>query len=359
METMNLTARMSTGFNPERLPAPGPHPAPVSGMRQGQGNTVSILIVTYNSATLIDGLLKGLRADLDASRSEVIVVDNASHDDTAQLISDRHPWVKLIESPQNLGFAAANNLGAQYAEGDFLLLLNPDAVPCAGAIEQGLRLMRQHPQVALAGGRLTDEQGGDQPSARMFPNFFRELFTLSGLAAKFPSSKWLGGLDRTWAQPDEAALVDWVPGAFALVRREVFEQLGGFDERFFMYYEEVDLCRRIHAMGMRVAYWPDLLVRHIGGASARTVEGLEVSSSGSQLTLWRVRSGLLYYRKNHGLLVTALVHGLERAWHAVRAARARWKGQDSKAASSLSHLALLKRAWLETMGGRVTPPRPW
>lgn len=321
--------------------------------------SVSVLIVTYNSASLIDALLSRMHAEMLASRGEIIVVDNASHDQTADVVRERHPWVKLIESPVNLGFAAANNLGAQHARGDVLLLLNPDAVPCMGAIEQGIHLMRQHPEVALAGGRLVDEQGCDQPSARMFPNFLRELFTLSGLAAKFPASRLLGGLDRTWARPDEAAIVDWVPGAFALVRRQVFQELGGFDERFFMYYEEVDLCRRIKAMGLQVAYWPELLVQHIGGASAKTVEGLDVSSSGSQLSHWRVRSGLLYYRKNHGLLVTALIHGLERGWHVLRARRATWRGQEAKAASSLKHVALLKRAWSETMGGRVTPPRPW
>jgi N-acetylglucosaminyl-diphospho-decaprenol L-rhamnosyltransferase len=187
----------------------------------------------------------------------------------------------------------------------------------------------------------------------------QEAIVLSGLAARFPKSRWFGRLDRTWADPTQAAPVDWVPGAFALVRRDLFERLGGFDERFFLYYEEVDLCRRIHAAGYRVQYWPELRVQHIGGVSARTVAGATVARSGSQLTLWRARSGLLYYRKNHGWLTAWAVNRLERGWHRLRAWRAALHGQAQKAAESVAHLGLLRRAWHDTLGGRVAPPRPW
>ena len=150
-----------------------------------------------------------------------------------------------------------------------------------------------------------------------------------------------------------------MPGAFALVRHDLFDRLGGFDERFFLYYEEVDLCRRIQAAGFRVQYWPELRVHHIGGVSARTVAGATVARSGSQLTLWRARSGLLYYRKNHGWLTAWAVNRLERSWHALRGWRAALRGQADKAAESATHLGLLQRAWRDTLGGRVAPPRPW
>jgi GT2 family glycosyltransferase len=182
---------------------------------------------------------------------------------------------------------------------------------------------------------------------------------LSGLAARFPRSRWFGRFDRSWADPGQAAIVDWVPGAFALIRRPLFNALNGFDERFFLYYEEVDLCRRIQAAGWRVMYWPALRVAHIGGESARTVTGEAVSSSGSQLTLWRARSGLLYYRKNHGWLAAWAVNRLERNWHALRGWRARATGQVGKAMESATHRGLLARAWHDTLGGRVAPPRPW
>jgi N-acetylglucosaminyl-diphospho-decaprenol L-rhamnosyltransferase len=320
---------------------------------------LSILIVTYNSRPLIGTLLNGLARQLDGLNAEVVLVDNASHDGTADAVAEHHPWVRLVRSAQNLGFAAGNNLAARHATGRVLLLLNPDALPARGCVARGLALMDSDPGVGLAGARLLADDGATQPSARMFPSLMQEAIVLSGLAARFPKSRWFGRLDRTWADPASAAPVDWVPGAFALVRRDLFDQLGGFDERFFLYYEEVDLCRRIHAAGYRVQYWPELRVQHIGGVSARTVAGATVARSGSQLTLWRARSGLLYYRKNHGWLTAWAVNRLERGWHALRGWRAALRGQTDKAVESATHRGLLQRAWRDTLGGRVAPPRPW
>jgi len=320
---------------------------------------LSILIVTYNSRPLIDALLNGLAWQIDGLNAEVVLVDNASHDGTADAVAERHPGVRLVRSSRNLGFAAGNNLAARHAQGRVLLLLNPDAMPARGCVARGLALMDGDPGVGLAGARLLADDGATQPSARMFPTLMQEAIVLSGLAARFPGSRWFGRLDRTWADPAHAAHVDWVPGAFALVRHDLFDRLGGFDERFFLYYEEVDLCRRIRAAGYRVQYWPELRVHHIGGVSARTVTGATVARSGSQLTLWRARSGLLYYRKNHGWLTAWAVNRLERGWHALRGWRAALRGQADKAAESATHVGLLQRAWRDTLGGRVAPPRPW
>jgi GT2 family glycosyltransferase len=320
---------------------------------------LSVLIVTYNSAGLIDALLHGLSRQTARMNAEVVLVDNASHDGTADAVAQRHPGVRLLRSSQNLGFAAGNNLAARHARGRVLLLLNPDALPEPGCVARALALMDSHPDVGLAGARLLAEDGSTQPSGRMFPTLVQEAIVMSGLAARYPRSRWFGRLDRTWADPAHAAPVDWVPGAFALIRRSLFERLGGFDERFFLYYEEVDLCRRIRDAGYRVQYWPELQVQHIGGVSARTVAGATVAKAGAQLTLWRARSGLLYYRKNHGRLAAWAVNRLERGWHALRGWRAALRGQVHKAAESAAHRGLLARAWDDTLGGRVTPPRPW
>ncbi|MDC8772974.1 glycosyltransferase family 2 protein [Roseateles albus] len=320
---------------------------------------LSVLIVSYNSAPLLPALLSLLTQELSGIDAEVLVLDNASHDGSAALVAQQFPAVRLLRSDQNLGFAAANNRAAHAACGRTLLLLNPDAIPEPGAIACGLALMDSQASVGLAGGLLLDEQGRAQPSGRMFPSLPQEAIVLSGLAARFPRSPWFGRLDRSWADPAQSAKVDWVPGAFALLRHELFDQLGGFDERFFLYYEEVDLCRRIQAAGYGVMYWPQIRVRHIGGASARTVQGETVAKAGAQLTLWRARSGLLYYRKNHGWLAAWCVNRLERGWHALRAWRAERRGQAGKAAESQAHGGLLARAWRDTLGGRVAPPRPW
>jgi|JI8StandDraft_1071087.scaffolds.fasta_scaffold06340_4 N-acetylglucosaminyl-diphospho-decaprenol L-rhamnosyltransferase len=320
---------------------------------------LSILIVTYNSRRLIDPLLTHLQQELAHLDAEVVLVDNASYDGTAQQVRAAHPWVRVIDSTTNLGFAAGNNLAARHARGRHLLLLNPDALPAPGALRRGITLMDQHPQAGLGGGELRGTDGSRQPSARMFPTLRDEFFTLAGLAARHPTSRLFGRLDRRWADPEQAALVDWIPGAFVFIPAAVWARLGGFDERFFMYYEEVDLCRRLQAAGLQVHYWPELKATHIGGASARTVAQAQVSKSGSQLERWRMRSALLYYRKQHGPAAAALLHALERGWHRLRQLKARLQGRAGCAAEFDAHCRQLVQAWHDTAGGQRCPARPW
>jgi hypothetical protein len=320
---------------------------------------LSVLVVTYNSARLIGPLLSRLQEELAGVEAEVVVVDNSSIDGTAALVRREHPWVNLVASAVNLGFAAGNNLAAKHAGGRYLMLLNPDAVPAPGALTRGIALMDRHPEVGLAGGELRGADGSRQPSARMFPTLRDELFTLSGLAARYPGSRLFARLDRRWADPEAAAEVDWIPGAFVFIRAQDFAALGGFDERFFMYYEEVDLCRRLRAAGRKIQYWPELKAMHIGGESARTVKAARVSRTGSQLESWRMRSGLLYYRKHHGVWGAAGLHGLERGWHRLREWKARWRGRLGEAADFGVHCAQLVEAWHDTAGGTRSPARPW
>ncbi|MDB0552475.1 glycosyltransferase family 2 protein [Ralstonia solanacearum] len=328
---------------------------------------LAILIVTYNSAGEISHLLDHLRPELRPAAWQVIVVDNASHDGSADLVSAHHPWATLVRCPRNLGFAGAVNLAARHANADVLLLLNPDASAAPDCIAQGLKRMSSEPRVGIAGGRLLGDDGCDQPSARRFPSLLNDALALSGLSARFPHSRLFGRADRTWCDPSVAAEVDWVPGAFAFVRASLFQQLGGFDPRFFLYYEEVDLCRRARALGYTVQYWPEMRVRHTGGVSARShsrTTGSDFSGSGSQLTLWRMRSGLLYYRKHHGWLAAWASNRLEATWHILRALRHRRFAETSDARAdkyrqSRQRAVQLRQAWHETMGGRVSPPTPW
>jgi len=228
-----------------------------------------------------------------------------------------------------------------------------------GALARGIELMDRHPGVGLAGGELRGADGSRQPSARMFPTLRDELFTLSGLAARYPRSRLFARLDRRWADPEAAAEVDWIPGAFVFIRAQDFAMLGGFDERFFMYYEEVDLCRRLRAAGRRIQYWPELKAMHIGGASAKTVKQARVSKAGSQLESWRMRSGLLYYRKHHGAWGAAGLYALERGWHKLRERKAHWRGRREQAADFGMHCAQLVAAWRDTAGGTRSPAGPW
>lgn len=320
-------------------------------------SALSVFIVTYNSAPLLRSCLNSLRAQT-LGEVEIIVVDNASRDDSAAIIRAEYPEIKLIAGAVNLGFGNANNLALAEAKGRYIVLLNPDAVLPADTLERALAHMEKTPDAGMGGGLLQGTQGEWQPSARQFPSLLNDGLTLSGLANRYPNSHFFGRFDRSWADPLEAAAVDWVPGAFAIIHRSLIEQIGLFDPRFFLYYEEVDLCRRIHQAGYKVCYWPDLVITHIGGASSETVDALAFSSSGKQLTLWRMRSQLLYYRKWHGLVYSWLVKALEQGWHGLRAWRNNSRAPD-KAAESRHIVQLWRQAWQETQGGQLSPPQPW
>ena len=317
----------------------------------------SLIMLSFNTIELLRQSLSQL---IDAAReidAEIIVVDNASHDGSADMVEREFPQVKLIRAQMNLGFAGGNNLGAKHARGDYLILVNSDAFIQPGSLARGLDRMRQQPRVGLAGGLLIGKDGQPEPSARCFPSPLNDLLSLTGLAARFPRSRFFGRFDRTWADPQQPADVDWVPGAFCIVRRAAIDQTGFFDERYFLYYEEVDLCRRLRRSGWTIAYWPDLRAEHWGGESSKTVSGEQVSNHGRQLILWRMRSGLLYYRRRHGRVHAWLAKAIEQNWHRLR--RLRNRGHAEKRAESEQIIDLLERAWRETRAGRVSPPRPW
>jgi Predicted glycosyltransferases len=323
----------------------------------------SVIIVSFNTKNVLRDCLHSLYAASLVKLVEVIVVDNASHDGSADMIEAEFPNVRLLRSTTNLGFAAANNLAFKIATGRYFVLLNPDAQLEVDALQKSLLFMTMTPRAGLAGGRLLSPEGEEQPSARQFPSLLNELIVISGLAARYPHSRFFGRFDRTWANTQEPATVDWVPGAYAIIRREALDQIGYFDERFFLYYEEVDLCRRIKEAGWEIWYRPEIVIRHIGGESSKTVEKTEFSSSGSQLVLWRMRSALLYYRKHHGWLAAWLLNKLETSWHSLRMIKARITGKSSSAERKVqeSHrlVALMRQAWGETQGGSSSPHRPW
>lgn len=323
---------------------------------------VSVVVVSYNTSDLLRDCLQTLKREAGDITYETLVVDNASRDGSADMVQQEFPEVRLVRSPVNLGFAASNNRAFHMAQGRYIVLLNSDAFMRPGALSKAVEHMEKNPDAGLGGGRLVGRDDAWQPSARMFPSPLNDFLTLSGLAAKFPRSRLFGRFDRTWADPLEASEVDWVPGAFAIIRHEVLEQVGYFDEAFSLYYEEVDLCRRIQAAGYPIWYWPDIVVVHLGGESSKMVKRLSLSSAGSQLTLWRMRSALLYYRKHHGAIGAWVAKGTETLWHSLRARKHAGVAdpiRQAKAEESKTLMALMRQAWQETQGGLISPTRPW
>jgi GT2 family glycosyltransferase len=327
----------------------------------GRHYNLSVVIVSWNTCDVLRRCLAALETESKQLLSEVIVVDNGSRDGSVEMVAREFPHLRLIDVGRNLGFAAANNLVFGLARGKYVVLLNSDAFLRPGALQKALEHMEGDPRTGLAGGRLIGQDGSWQPSARQFPSLLNDFLSLSGLAHRFRKSRFWGRADRTWADPLQEAETDWVPGAFSIIRASVLEQVGGFDESFFLYYEEVDLCRRIKAAGYAVRYWPDVVVVHLGGESSKTMQHAIRSNRGAQLTLWRMRSGFLYYRKHHGHAVWATM-AVESAWHLIRLIRNRILGgpeRRAKAEESRVTIALARQAWRETRGGRYSPPKPW
>ena len=322
---------------------------------------VSIVVVSFNTRAVLRECLRSVYRAGGSLRIQVIVVDNASADGSPQMVEQEFPDAVLIRSEVNLGFGRANNLGFQSACGRYVVLLNSDAFLTSEALERSVAHMDAHPNVGLCGGRLIGRDGTLQPSARMFPTIVNDLIVLSGMAARCPQSRFFGRFDRTWADELEAAEVDWVPGAYSMIRAETLSAAGPFDPRFFLYYEEVDLCMRIKLKGYSIWYWPDIVVVHIGGESSRQVSSLQLSRTGAQLTLWSMRSKLLYYRK-HYLVRAFLAMLVELVWYWLQYQRRRWSGDpDRRARAHRDRLmaSMMMRAWHDTRGGRRSPAQPW
>lgn len=231
---------------------------------------VAIIVVSYNTQALT---LDCLRSVYDQTRDvsfEVIVVDNASTDGSADAITEAFPAAKMIALDENIGFAAANNLASEQAAGAYLLLLNPDTVVQDRAIDRLVAFAREYPRAGIYGGRTVFEDGTLNPtSCWRRSTLWSELCHAVGVSRLFRRHQWLDPetLGR-WAR-DTVRRVDIVTGCFLLLPAELWNSLGGFSPLFFMYGEETDLCLRAGAEGYRPMICPTAQIIHYGGRSAR------------------------------------------------------------------------------------------
>jgi GT2 family glycosyltransferase len=229
---------------------------------------VDIVIVNYRS---YDELIRCL-ASLEPNRAEfgtLIVVDHESDLHATSHVTRRFPWIHLVERSTNEGFATGVNVGVRLTRTAFVLLINPDCVLRAGAISALLQAARARPQVGIIGPRIFNADGTVQGSARRFPSLTTGIAGRSSwLTRRFPNNPLsrhnLPALDH----PSEPLEVDWVSGACMLIRREVFQDVNGMDERFFLYWEDADFCFRAAQRGWRTLYLPAASVEHVGGRSS-------------------------------------------------------------------------------------------
>jgi len=261
---------------------------------------VSVIVVSYNAADELEGCLRSLAAlpevAADPAFAQVIVSDNGSADDSRERAAKAFPGATIIENGANLGFAKACNIGAASAAAPLLFFFNPDARAQPGLLSNAVAYFDAHPDVAMAGAKLLNEDGSVAPSAGEFDTWWQAFLR---------SSAW-GEMPWFQAQSNGYALrsfdyaserdVDLVVGAAMFIRAQVFRELGGFDERFFLYHEEIDFAHRLHDRGLRVVFLPQCVAMHKSeqGGSRKTWGKLGVLN-------WRQRSRRLYWIKHHGL----------------------------------------------------------
>jgi N-acetylglucosaminyl-diphospho-decaprenol L-rhamnosyltransferase len=220
-----------------------------------------VVIVSHRSRELLRECLDSLRAHPPERPMQVVVVDNASGDGTAEMVAADYPEVVLHAADENLGFAAATNLGARLGRAPYVLALNPDTRVTAGALKTVLAAIESRPEVAVAGPRLVREDGTlDHAAKRSFPTPLSALGHFTGIGRR-PGAT--GRLAAYRAPEVESGPVDAVNGAFMLMRREAFERIGGFDEGYWMYMEDLDLCYRLALAGRLTWYEPAAEVVHV------------------------------------------------------------------------------------------------
>lgn len=229
---------------------------------------VSVLIVSYNTKDMTLACIESVRKFASNNEQEIIVVDNASSDGSADAIEKNFPDIRLVRSPVNLGFAGANNLAALQATAPFILLLNPDTLILDNGIERLLSFAQLNPDAGIWGGRTFFADMSLNPSSvwrfMSLWSLFAQTFGFSKIFGKsrFWSPESYGGWGR-----DSVREVDIVTGCFFLIKRTLWEKLGGFDRQFFMYAEEADLCFRARKLGAQALFTPDATIIHYGGAS--------------------------------------------------------------------------------------------
>ena len=249
---------------------------------------VDVVVVSYETRETLLECLAALVAEPTAS---VVVIDNASRDGTAAAVRERFPSVRLVANAENVGFARACNQGARESRAPYLLFLNPDATLAPGSLGALAAILEARPRVGVVGPRTRSANGDIQVSTGpdlSLVSEIRQRRLVRGVARRdaaiLVEAEGLHAVERE---------VDWVSGACLMIRREAFDAVSGFDERFFLYEEDADLCRRVRAAGWKVLFSP--------GAEARHALGRSMARSPERARLEYQRSHLLYYRKHCGL----------------------------------------------------------
>lgn len=274
--------------------------------------TVSVVIVSWRTRDALRDCVESVKRQEEVSLSQIVVVDNASGDGSAEMVAAEFPDVRLIRNPDNRGFAAACNQGMRLADGSYILLLNPDTIVPPGTLAKVVRFADTHPESAVVGCRVVRPDGTLEHTCFRFPDVLSVTISAFALDRLFPKSRICGRQFMTWWQRDSVRCVDVVTGSFMLVRGAAVEQVGLMDERYFMYAEEADWCYRFKQAGWKMTFTPDANIVHLSSQSS--------SQCWPRMYVWQRKSTLLFFEKWYGRRARYAANIVYVAWSVMRMA---------------------------------------
>ncbi|MFH1684379.1 MAG: glycosyltransferase family 2 protein [Candidatus Margulisiibacteriota bacterium] len=258
---------------------------------------LSIIIVSWNVKDLLRECLSSIFANKEDINIEVFVADNASKDDSCEMVKKEFPQVKLIQNKNNLGFPRANNRAIREATGKYIFVLNPDTIVEPHSLKIMLQFMEENQKCGALGPRLLNPDGTLQLSCRSFPTLKTQFYTALFLDVLFPKSKLFGKYLMSHWKHNEVLEVDQPMGAAILFRKKTLDQIGLFDENIFVFFDEVDLCYRVKKAGWKIFFTPKANIIHYGGQSFKQWKGLKDSLRGGYI--WR-KSRNYFFKKFYG-----------------------------------------------------------
>ena len=254
---------------------------------------LSCIIVNYYSSSSLKNCLESVYQTIKKISFEVIIVDNSQNDKGMTSLKESYPQIRVIQSETNVGFARANNQAALSAQGKTLLFLNPDTILADQAIEEMIAHLESNPDIGALGPKVLNTDGSLQYSCRRFPTLMTGFFNRYSLLSRwFPGNRFTVQYLMKDFNHDENKEVDWLSGCCLMIPRAVFEKAGGFDEHYFLFNEDVDLCRTIGQNGFKVMYFPGAKIKHHISTSNSKVP--------ARIIIKRHRGMKYYYEKHHG-----------------------------------------------------------
>jgi N-acetylglucosaminyl-diphospho-decaprenol L-rhamnosyltransferase len=262
---------------------------------------LSIIIVNWNTSAVLAECLRSIAVFHKHENIEIFVIDNASTDDSVAMLAHDFPSVSVIQSTENIGFASANNLGIHASTGEFVLLLNPDTLFIDESLNRMITFLQDHPSVGIVAPHTLNADRSTQSSKRRFPTLTSAVFESTWLQPYAPQSLMNNYFANDIAE-HATAEIDWAQGSCLLVRRTVFSCIGGLDEGFFMYSEEMDFCYRAKRAGFQVIYMGVAHIVHLGGKS---------SEQAPAATMIRFHeSKIRFFRIYHGYATASVLYGV-------------------------------------------------